>query len=73
MGLPPKYALGALARQTQAQSVNRSKIKFCILRAQWPGRKRRQALLILRAGTMAAQTRRASPAKRGPGKAVLWT
>ena len=37
------------------------------------GRKRRQALLILRAGTMAAQTRRASPVKRGPGKAVLWT
>ena len=37
------------------------------------GRKRRQVLLILRAGTMAAQTRRASPVKRGPGKAVLWT
>ena len=32
------------------------------------GRKRRQSLLILRAGIMAAQTRRASPVKRGPGK-----
>ena len=67
------FASEALARETKAQSENRSKIKFCILRAQWPGRKRRQALLILRAGTMAAQTRRASPVKRGPGKAVLWT
>ena len=47
-----------------------------ILSTQAPsgaGRKRRQALLILRAGTMAVQTRRASPVKRGPGKAVLWT
>ena len=73
MGLPSEYAPGALAQHTQAQSVNRSKIKFCILRAQWPGRKRRQALLILRAGIVAAQTRRASPVKWGPGKAVLWT
>ena len=74
MGLPSEYAPGALARQTQAQAVNRSKIK--ILPTQAPSgarRKRRQALLILRAGTMAAQTRRAPPVKRGPGKAGLWT
>ena len=30
---------GALARQTQAQTWNRTKNKFCKLRAQWPGGK----------------------------------
>ena len=30
---------GALARQTQAQTWNRAKNKFCKLRAQWPGGK----------------------------------
>ena len=73
--LPPggRFEIGGVGSANPGASVNRSKIKFCILRAQWPGRKRRQALLILRAGIMAVQTRRASPVKRGPGKAVLWT
>ena len=30
---------GALVRQTQAQTWNRTKNKFCKLRAQWPGGK----------------------------------
>ena len=32
-------SLGTLARQTQAQTWNRTKNKFCKLRAQWPGGK----------------------------------
>ena len=32
-------SLGRLARQTQAQTWNRTKNKFCKLRAQWPGGK----------------------------------
>ena len=35
----PGFAPGALARQTQAQTWNRAKNKFCKLRAQWPGGK----------------------------------
>ena len=30
-------SLGTLARQTQAQTWNRTKNKFCKLRALWPG------------------------------------
>ena len=33
----PEFAPGALVRQTQAQTWNRTKNKFCKLRAQWPG------------------------------------
>ena len=35
----PGFTPGALVRQTQAQTWNRAKNKFCKLRAQWPGGK----------------------------------
>ena len=61
------YLPGALARQTQAQKEDRTKSRFCEPRAQWPGRNRTQALLILRAGNP-MPTQRDNPRKRGPGK-----
>ena len=36
-GRPPEYAPGALARQSQAQSLDRTECNFCKPRAQWPG------------------------------------
>ena len=38
LGLPPEYAPGTFARQSQAQLRNRTSGNFCKLRAQWPGR-----------------------------------
>ena len=67
MGLPPGFAAGALARQTQAQKRDRTRPNFCKPRAQWPGRNRTQVLLILRAGNP-MPTQRDNPRKRGPGK-----
>ena len=58
---------GALAEKAQAQKRDRAKSKFCKLRAQWPGKNRTQALLILRAGNY-LPTQRDNPRKRGPGK-----
>ena len=40
----------ALAEKTQARKLDRTSRNFCEPRAQWPGRNRTQALLILRAG-----------------------
>ena len=40
----PGFAPGALVRQTQAQTWNRTKNKFCKLRAQWPGLNGRRPL-----------------------------
>ncbi len=34
---PPGFAPGALARQSQAQKLNRTSGNFCTPRAQWPG------------------------------------
>ena len=59
--------LGALVRHGQAQPWNGTRGKFCKPRAQWPGRNRTQALLILRAGNFAWTCRYASPRNGGPG------
>ena len=58
--------LGALVRHGQAQPWNGTRGKFCKPRAQWPGRNRTQALLILRAGNV-LPTPRGNPRKWGSG------
>ena len=40
----PEFALGALARQSQAQRWNRTRPNFCKPRAQWPERKHKPPL-----------------------------
>ena len=40
----PEFALGALARQSQAQRRNRTRPNFCKPRAQWPERKHKPPL-----------------------------
>ena len=67
-----RTGLGALARQTQAQMWNRTRPNFCKPRAQWPGRTRTQALLILRAGNV-LPTARGNPRNGGPGERRIWT
>ena len=56
----------ALAEKTQARKLDRTSRNFCEPRAQWPGRNRTQALLILRAGNFAELLRK-GPRKRGSG------
>ena len=70
---PPGFAPEALARQNQAQEWNRTSNNFCKPRAQWPGRNRTQALLILRAGSPATSNSSASPVKGVRGKATMST
>ena len=41
---PPGFVPGALARQTQAQNLNRTECNFGEARPQWAGRKRRPPL-----------------------------
>ena len=65
------FAPGALAQKTQAQCENRTRNKFCTPRAQWPGRKRGQALLVLRAGNEEQPLRSASPVMGVRGKANM--
>ena len=67
------FAPGALAQKTQAQCENRTRNKFCTPRAQWPGRKRRQALLILRAGNEAPTKQEGVPRNGVRGKATMGT
>ena len=62
-----ELAPGALARQTQAQKLDRTSGKFSPTQGpSGPGRKRRQALLALRAGNFAELLRR-GPRNGGPG------
>ena len=65
------FAPGALAQKTQAQCENRTRNKFCTPRAQWPGRKRGQALLVLRAGNEEQPLRSASPVMGVRGRLPL--
>ena len=67
------FAPGALAQKTQAQCENRTRNKFCTPRAQWPGRKRGQALLILRAGNEAPTKQEGVPRNGVRGKATMGT
>ena len=67
MGLPPGFAPVPLARQTQAQFLDRTSGKFSPTQGpSGPGRKRRQALLALRAGNF-AELLRSGPRNGGPG------
>ena len=72
MGLQPGFAPGAMARQSQAQSLNRNSSNFCKPRAQWPGLNCGKPLRFC-APEILCLTLRDNPRKWGPGKAVLWT
>ena len=65
------FAPGALAQKTQAQCEKRTRNKFCTPRAQWPGRKRGQALLILRAGNEAPTKQEGVPRNGVRGRLPL--
>ena len=71
MGLPPGYAPGALAEETQAHEWNRSSGNFCKPRAQWPGGNSDQSLRFC-APEILQNPSRMRPPQWGPGKAVLW-
>ena len=71
MGLPPGYAPGALARQSQARLRNRTGGNFCIPRAQWPGWNLDHPLRFCAPKTLQNLTG-TRPPQWGPGKAVLW-
>ena len=64
---PTGFNSGKLAQQTQAQFLNRTSGKFFPTQGPCgPGLKRRQALLVLRAGNFASLTE-GHPRMRGPG------
>ena len=68
LGPPARIRTGSVGSANPGASVNRSKIKFCILRAQW-GRKKTQASTPDFARRNHGSTNQESaPVKRGPGK-----
>ena len=69
---PPGFAPKALARQSQAQRLNRTSRNFCTPRAQWPGWNLDQPLRFC-APEGFRLLRGVTLVNRGPGKAVLWT
>ena len=71
---PTGFNSGKLAQQTQAQFLNRTSGKFSPTQGpSGPGLKRRQALLVLRAGNDALTINSASPVTGVRGKATMST